>query len=179
MGGVHWQSRSKKTSVVYSLTVGPEDPAGLQQRLATSLVFKHEFTDNFTYILQHDLGQEKNGVTVGQSAQWYGIDQYFLYKLNKNWTANLRAEWFRDNNGVRVGGLPVDDGVRIWPLSGFAGNFYEVTAGVNWRRNNIIFRPEVRWDFYDGPTNAGGQLPFNNGQSSNQFLFAADLIFTF
>ena len=68
----------------------------------------------------------------------------------------------------------------MWPLGGFAGNFFEVTAGVNWRPNaNITFRPEVRWDWYDGPTNAAGQLPFNNGQSSSQFLVAADLIFTF
>jgi hypothetical protein len=180
MGGVRWTSESKKTSVAYSVDVGPQDHAGLQQRFASSLVFKHQLTDRFQYVLQHDLGQQKNAVRVGQSAQWYGIDQYFLYKVNDHWSANLRAEWFCDNNGVRVAGAPTDEGVRLWPLRGFAGNFYEVTAGLNWRPNaNILFRPEVRWDWYGGPTNADGLLPFNNGQNSSQFLVAADMIFTF
>ena len=51
---------------------------------------------------------------------------------------------------------------------------------MNWRPNaNVTFRPEFRWDWYNGPANAAGLLPFNNGQSSSQFLVAADLIFTF
>jgi hypothetical protein len=180
MGGVRWTSRNERTSLGYSVNVGPEDPDGLQQRFVSSLVFKHQFTDRFQYVLQHDLGQQKNAVRVGQSAQWYGVDQYFLYKLSDQWSANLRAEWFCDDDGVRVAGAPPDAGLRMWPLGGFAGNFYEVTAGVNWRPNaNVTFRPEVRWDWYDGPTNTAGQLPFNNGQSSSQFLVAADLIFTF
>ena len=104
MGGVRWTSRNKKTSVAYSVDVGPQDPAGLQQRFVSSLVFKHQLTDRFQYVLQHDLGQQKNAVRVGQSAQWYGIDQYVLYKLTDQWSANLRAEWFCDNDGVRVAG---------------------------------------------------------------------------
>jgi hypothetical protein len=180
-GGVRWTAQDKKTSIGYTVNVGPEDPEGIQQRFVGTLVFKHQVTDRLQYVLQHDLGQEQNGVTVGQSAQWYGIDQYFLYKLNDRWSANLRAEWFRDNNGVRVQGAPPDAGLRVWPASpGFAGNFYEVTAGLNWRPNgNILFRPEIRWDWYNGSLNNQGQLPFNNGQSSSQVLAAADLIFSF
>ena len=180
MGGVRWTSRNKKTSVAYSLNTGPEDPAGVEQRTVTSLVFKHQFTERFEYVLQNDMGEQNNTPVTGRTAAWYDIDQYFLYKLRDHWSANLRAEWFQDTNGVRVAGPPVDDGMRIWPLGGFAGNFYEVTAGVNWRPNgNIIFRPELRYDWYAGPTNATGQLPFNNGHSSSQFLVAADLIFAF
>jgi hypothetical protein len=180
MGGVRWTSHSKRTSAAYSVDVGPQDAAGLQQRFVSSLVFKHQVTERFEYVLQHDLGQEKNAVSVGQSAQWYGINQYFLYKINKCWSANLRAEWFRDNNGVRVHGAPASEGLRMWSLSGFAGNFYEVTAGVNWRPNaNITLRPELRWDWYNGSPNTDGLLPFNNGQSSSQAMAACDLIFTF
>ena len=42
MGGVRWTSRNKKTSVAYSVDVGPQDPDGLQQRFVSSLVFKHQ-----------------------------------------------------------------------------------------------------------------------------------------
>ena len=106
MGGVRWNSLSKKTSVAYSVDTGPQDADGVQQRFASSLVFKHQFTERFQYVLQNDLGQQQNTPVAGQSAAWYDIDQYFLYKLNKCWSANLRAEWFRDANGVRVAGAP-------------------------------------------------------------------------
>ncbi|MEN6450153.1 MAG: porin [Thermoguttaceae bacterium] len=180
MGGIRWMSENKKTAVAYSVNVGPEDAAGVQQRFVSSLVFKQELTERLQYVLQHDLGQEQNALPNGDSAQWYGVNQYVLYKLNKQWSANFRGEWFRDNNGTRVGGVPEDAGIRLWSLSGFAGNFYEMTFGLNWRPNaNVIFRPEIRYDWYDGQTNAGGLLPFNNGESSSQLLVAADLIFTF
>lgn len=180
MGGVRWTSEKKKTSVAYSVDVGPQDPEGLKQRFVGSFVLKHQLTERLQYVLQNDIGQEQNGVRVGQSAQWYGINQYALYKLNDHWSANVRAEWFCDNNGVRVGGPPEAAGIRMWDQGGFAGNFSEVTLGLNWRPNpNLLFRPEVRWDAYDGPRNAAGQLPFNNGQSSSQFLVAGDLILTF
>ncbi len=60
MGGVRWTSCNKKTSVAYSVDTGPQDPDGVQQRFVSSLVFKHQFTDRFQYVLQHDLGQQKN-----------------------------------------------------------------------------------------------------------------------
>jgi len=180
MGGVQWTSSSKKTSLNYALSTGPQDAAGVKDRFVSSLVFKHQLTKRLQYVLQHVLGREKNAVRVGQSGEWYGINQYFLCKLNRCWSANLRVEWFRDDDGVRVAGPPAAAGIRAWPLSGFAGNFYELTAGLNWRPNpNVLIRPEVRWDWYNGLANSAGKLPFNNGNSSDQFLVAADLILTF
>ena len=63
---------------------------------------------------------------------------------------------------------------------GFAGNFYELTAGVNWRPHaNFVFRPEIRYDWYDGTTNLANQLPFDNGTKDDQLLLAVDMIFTY
>jgi hypothetical protein len=97
----------------------------------------------------------------------------------------VRGEWFRDQDGMAVEGPGTVPGVRAWAGHGFAGNFYELTAGFNWRpQANVVFRPEVRYDWYDGgagnysPTNQPG-LPFNDGRSSTQFLTAADLILVF
>ncbi len=180
MGGVRWNSENKKTSLAYSVNVGPQDEAGIQQRFVGSLVYKYQLTERLQYILQNDIGQEQNAPAVDQVATWYGINQYALYKLNDRWSLNTRVEWFRDADGVRVAGAPDAAGIRIWDGGGFAGDFNEITIGLNYRPNaNWLFRPELRWDGYNGPRNAAGQLPFNNGESSSQFLVAADAILTF
>ena len=142
-----------------------------------------KFTEKFEYVIQHDLGTSTHGdPRTGGPAQWYGIDQYFLYTINKRWSAGLRAEWFQDAEGSRVAGIGNWIGSnRGWlGLPGFAGNFYEVTAGLNWHINpNAILRPEIRYDWYDGSRNIAGQFPFNNGNNTYQFLYATDLIITF
>ena len=180
MGGVKWVSCDKRTSITYALSDGPQDPDGVQDRLVYSLVLQHQLTERLKYVFQNDMGWQNNTVAAGHTARWSDINQYLLRKINDKWSANLRAEWFRDNDGVRVGGPPEAAGVRAWPLSGFAGDFYEITVGLSWRpKPNVVFRPELRYDWYDGANNAGGQLPFNNGGNSYQILAAGDLIITF
>jgi len=104
-----------------------------------------------------------------------------IYKLNSRWSAGLRTEWFRDADGTRVAGIGNWIGSdRGWRGAGFAGNFYEVSAGLNWRpHSNVLLRPELRWDWYNGPANSGGELPFDDGNKDSQFLAAVDLIVTF
>jgi len=59
-----------------------------------------------------------------------------------------------------------------------AGDYYELTLGLNWTpRENIILRPELRWDWFDAP--AGTPQPFDAGTSDDQFTFGIDLIVTF
>ena len=87
-------------------------------------------------------------------------------KINDCWSAGGRMEWFRDDDGVRV-------------VAGNAGNYYEATLGVNYKpHSNFLIRPEIRWDWYDGVI-AGGNHPFNNGQSDSQFSGGFDMIVTF
>jgi len=187
MGGVKWESCDKRSSLAYAVSVGPQDPAGAQDRFVYSLVLKHQFTKKFQYVLVHNLGIENDAVGrpqqgVRQDAEWYGINQYFLYTINPCWSAGLRFEWLRDDDGARIFGVPnVMPPVRTWPgQPGFAGNFYELTAGLNWRpRPNLLFRPEVRWDWYDGTRNVGGELPFDDGTRDDQFTFAVDMVLTY
>ena len=57
----------------------------------------------------------------------------------------------------------------------------QLTAGLSWRpkgKSNIVVRPEVRWDWYNGLAGPTG-LPFNDGRSDVQFLFGVDAIVTF
>jgi hypothetical protein len=134
-----------------------------------SIVFEYAVTENFTYILQHDLGTVSGlGATP---AQWYGINQYFQYQLNDCWAAGMRVEWFRDDDGQRV--VVNDAGV------GNAGDYYAVTWGLNYKPHaNVVIRPELRYDWYNGNFASGGQ-PFNDGADDEQFSGGFDFIVTY
>jgi len=145
------------------------------------LIFSRALTQRLKYVLVHNLGVDKGILAGGDDAEWYGLNQYFLYTINPCWSANLRFEWLRDDDGVRIAGpgAPNIPGVRAFNGRGFAGNFYELTCGLTWRPNgNLTVRPEIRWDWYEGlagPTN----LPFNDGASDDQLTCAVDAIITF
>jgi len=118
----------------------------------------------------------------GRNAQWYGLNQYLLYTINEKWSAGMRGEWFRDVDGTRVCGLG-SVGYRGWAgAGGYAGDFYEITLGMNWKpKANIWLRPEIRWDWYNGlPSVRGSEpLPFDGGLKDSQFTYATDLVVTF
>lgn len=182
-GGVMWSSRNQRLSFAYALDVGRNDFIfPLEDEYVHSLVMKFQLTPKLLYVLQNDLGWAE-GAGAAPNAEWYGINQYLLYAINEKWSAGMRAEWFRDDDGTRVLGLGNLD-ARGWsPPSGapgFSGHFTALTLGLNWKpKSNIFVRPEVRWDWYDGTTNVAGLLPFDAGNSDNQFTFATDVIVTF
>jgi len=178
MAGIKWVSENQKTSVNYAISNGAQDPLGVQNRFVYSLVLKQLLTERLQYVAVHNLGIEDDAV-AGQDAEWYGLNQYFLYTINERWSANTRVEWLRDDDGARIAGPGNIPGVRAWDGRGFAGDFFELTCGLLWKPHpNILVRPEIRWDWYQGPAGPTG-LPFNDGTKSNQFLFATDLIVTY
>lgn len=182
MGGATWMGDNKRDRLSFNVDTGAEDNAGANNRFVYSLIYQHDFTCRFTYALEHVLGYEDNGdPRTGGDAQWYGLTQYFYYKLTNTWKAGLRAEWFRDNNGARVAGVGHQSIGHGWDGGpGFDGNFFEVTAGLNWQPTaNIMVRPEARWDWYNGTTDLAGNLPFDDGNRDSQFLLATDVIVTF
>ncbi|MGA2256560.1 MAG: outer membrane beta-barrel protein, partial [Thermoguttaceae bacterium] len=185
LGGFRWRSGDRRTTVSYTLSTGPQDVGSAENGFVYSLVIQEKLGPRSQYVLVHDLGVENNALPGGTTADWYGLNQYYIYTLNSQCAACVRAEWFRDQDGVVVSGPGNMTGVRAWSGHGFAGNFYELTAGLNWRpQANVVFRPEVRYDWYDGGSGGYGLsnqtgLPFNDGRSSSQFLTAADLILTF
>jgi len=182
-GGVMWNTQDQRLSLAYALDVGRNDFIfPLEDEYVHSLVMKLQLTPKLLYVFQNDLGWA-DGRGVNPDAEWYDINQYLLYTINEKWSAGMRIEWFRDDDGTRVFGLGNLD-ARGWsPPSGqpgFNGSFTELTLGVNWKpKANILVRPEVRWDWYNGSPNGAGQLPFDAGDSSSQFTFATDLVVTF
>jgi hypothetical protein len=185
LGGISWTGDDDRASVAFAISASDQG-LGINQQIY-SLVATYRLTDNFKYVLQNDYGQTWDS-NQSYKAEWYGINQYFLYEINKCWAAGIRAEWFRDESGTRVHGLG-DGNLNQGPwnqyvgpdglVKGFyAGDFYEITAGLNWKpHTNVVVRPELRWDWFDSrdlPSNG----PYDAGDRKGQFLFGCDMIVT-
>ncbi len=184
-GGVKWASDDKRATLSMILDTGRQIGfTGVHDRTSLINVYTYKLNEKLQYASQYTVGQEDNGSVVrpGRNAPWYGTEQMLILKLNPKWSAALRYEWTRDQEGSRIAGIGNELGTdKGWlGLPGFAGTFQDITLGLNYRANgNIVLRPEVRWDWYDGPTNPAGQLPFNNLTSRNQMTAAMDMIVSF
>jgi hypothetical protein len=166
LGGINY-TLSDQTTFAWSMTGGNwgrgEFSANAGDIYMNSFLVTHKLTDRLTYVFQHDLGLNSNN--PNGNSQWYGINQYLLYQFSDKWSGGSRFEWFHD-----------DDGVRVTP--GAAGDYYEVTLGLNYKPNaNLIVRPELRWDWFDGDVAANH--PYNDGQSDSQFSGGFDVILTY
>ena len=168
---------------------GTINPTGA--RYIQSIVYSRTLTDRLNYVFQNDIGHQQNAQTYTgtQSAEWYSINQYLFYKVNCCWSAGVRAEWFRDDDGWRVapagdyaatGASPNSNPASI---GGFAGNFYEVALGLNYKdpkKPNFIGRTEIRYDKFDGDiVNPAGTRPYDNGNDDEQFVYGFDFIYLY
>jgi hypothetical protein len=185
LGGIKWATEDKRATLSMMLDAGREIGfTGVHERTSLINVCTYRLNDRLQYASQYTVGQEDGGSVVrpGRNAPWYGSEQMLIYKLNPKLSAGVRYEWVRDQEGSRIAGignlLETDKGWLGQP--GFAGSFQDLSLGLNYRPNgNIVVRPELRWDWYDGPANPAGQLPFNDFQSRNQMTAAMDLLVTF
>jgi len=168
LGGVTWKSCDGQTTIAATFISGNEDGTTgniTENRSLYSIVLDQKIGDRWEYVLEHLYGWDNK--RVGANQEWYGVNQYLFYTLNDCWKVGTRFEWFRDDDGGRF-------------LYASSGNYYQATLGLNWSpRPNIQFRPEVRYDWFDGTSrpNTGG--PFANFTKTNQFTAAMDVIFTF
>jgi hypothetical protein len=199
LGGVSFKNSDQTQSLTTTVASGNEPgsfvsatgPANIGNRSIVSTVYVNELSDKLTYVFQNDNGWQFNANPVSQNigqaaglAQWYGINQYMFYTISDTLVAGMRLEWFRDNNGYRVLN-PIRNAIWGGPVgSGYAGNFWQATWGLNWKPNrNWIIRPELRYDWYS-PDNMAGPLPFGrisggSGDQYGQFYGGCDAIWQF
>jgi hypothetical protein len=144
-----------------------------------SIVWQQMIADNWTYVFQTDYGVNTNTTgTPGGQAEWYGVNNYLFYNFNCCWAAGLRAEWFSDPDGVRVDRAGLNTGV---PAADRA-NYFEITAGVNWRpSNNFRLRPEIRYDWAGGMGTGGPRFdPVGTAyRQADLWTFGIDGIYLF
>jgi Putative beta-barrel porin-2, OmpL-like. bbp2 len=166
--GATWTSDSKATSVNVSGTYGGRSEISSDDWSMYSVVLKHNITDKAHLMVQHDHGFADGLITSTGIAdtEWYGVNTHFTYDVLDNLAAGVRAEWFRDQNGVRVFSS-AREGVSA------PGSFYAVTAGVTWKPVKWLnVRPNVRYDWADGTR------PYGNNKQ-DQLLFSTDMTLLF
>ncbi|MFM9115982.1 MAG: outer membrane beta-barrel protein [Planctomycetota bacterium] len=169
--------------------VGPYSTTGLgySTRYLQTLTYTRKFSDNVTGVLQSDYGVQGDAVNVGgedRTARWYGLNSYLLWNqtCRLQWGANM--EWFRDEQGIRVGqvlpsfGSP--DARGYAQPAGFDGSFYAFTFGPKYYLTpNAYSRVAFRADWYEGKRNGSGAVPFDDGTKSNQQVVVFDFVVTF
>ena len=191
LGGATFTASDGNSKLAYAFHFGDEEQTfgtvvPNDDRWIQSIVYSRTITDRLSYVAQSDWGYQENALGAGERAEWYGINQYVFHKVNCCWTQGVRFEWFRDDDGFRV--APAGDypnlGVSNNPASagGFEGDFYEVAYGLNYKptwNSNLIVRPELRVDWYDGRDNALGNQPYDDGSDDSQFLAGFDVIYLY
>jgi len=176
---------------------GPGPPLVGNRSMVTAY-WQNELADRLTSVTEASSAWQFNADTglanLSQQpglAQWYGICQYFYRGLNDRLSAGSRLEWFRDNNGFRTAYPARNAALGTPPVaSGFAGNFWEVTLGLNWTPTpNWVVRPELRYDWYTPDGYGTGALPFGEitstpgglvtGTAFDQWYLGCDAILQF
>jgi hypothetical protein len=169
LGGASY-TPDEKSSLVFAVITGEEDGSNLPvmgNRTLYTILYSYNISEDYQYVIEHDYGVQ-SGAPQG-TWEWYGINQYLFYTINDCWKAGLRGEWFRDDDGARIAAVRKSN-----PTSpgGYSGNFFELTAGLNWLPTaNIVVRPEIRWDWFDGDG-----APYDGRKS--MLTFGTDVVMT-
>ena len=146
-----------------------------------------DISDKLTYVGQIDFAYQADALTSGHAARWYALNQYWFYKISDCLTYGIRTEWFRDEEGFRMGGFTgttPDGSLRglSTDRAGYIGSFYEITIGANYKYSaNTMIRPFVRFDWFSGvstdPNHTGlPQKPFDDGTGNSQTLLGFDVV---
>lgn len=190
--GFAYTPEHKKWALNYGLMTGGKEPtavAGLwAPRTYMSTVFTYNMSDDWQSVSQVDAGWQQNYDGNNNTADFYSYTQYLFYTINPCWKAGLRYDAFVDDQGTRLNGLRnmnYADGTAMLGGNGIVaqpGTAQAISAGLNWTpNNNVRIRPELRWDWFSGPTAAANRVyQVGDAFSSNgQFTAACDLIVQF
>jgi hypothetical protein len=167
-----WTSFAVVTGNEFNNSAGVAITDEFTNRSRYSFLFGLPLGSRNEYVFHHWGGFQADGAPNGGDAYWYGIDQYLYRNITHRLRAGARFEWFRDEDGTRVG-LNRLTNPNVPP---FAGNFYSISLGMNWQpMKNVIIRNDIRFDWFDN----GTALPFDDGTRDNQTLLGFDAILTF
>lgn len=162
MFGLYGSLLDGKLSHFVNLITGPEAAKNRNDyRTVLDVGLTYLWTDRLSQTVNVDYGIEQDAAPGGGDAPWWGAANYLTYTINPELDSTIRAEYFRDDDGTRLG---------------YTADLYVVTFGLDIHPKdftNSRFRPEIRWD------HAGGATPFDASGDDDQLTLAIDMIFTF
>ena len=157
-----------KFSLASSFIVGPETESNGRMRFTLANVASYTPIDPLTLTLEYTIGVEDEATASGRDALWTGVATYANYSWTKRFSTALRAEYFYDKDGVRMGGGATDVEQRA--------NLGEVTLTGAYKFTEMLLgRVEVRQDWSDVSVFAKG----SSGGDTNQTSIALQAIYTF
>ncbi len=121
--------------------------------------------------------------------EWYGVAQYFIYKMSDCCSLVVRGEIFRDDDGFVVAKFGDNDdfidvergevgGLDVATAGGGDTTYTALTVGLNLKPyENLLLRPELRWDWADGGSLTAG--PFDDLSDNTSFTIGMDAILFF
>ena len=207
IGGAVMKSDDGRQSLAMITTTGnelsplgpnPADGSLVGNRTLVSTVYTNKLGDHLEYVAQFDSAWQFNsGLAPGNAgqqaglAQWYSFVNWFFWTFNDRWKGGFRVEYFRDNNGYQFV-LPFRNVAEAsnpgYYTPGFAGNFWDVTLGLNYRAGSRwVIRPELRYDWFT-PNEGVTKRPFGRGLGQGihtsgdrlgQFYGGCDAIYRF
>jgi len=129
-------SPMEQLSMTFNLMHGPEkDDNNSDNRFLFDWVGIVKPMKNLSFILNTDYASEQHSAPDGGTAKWYGISGIAKYDVNNRYSLSIRAEYFKDKDGVRTG---------------VAQSLKEITITPEIRlAQGLILRPEYRHDWYN------------------------------
>ena len=185
-GGIGLNFNEGKVIVAAATHIGPETPNNNHdQRYLNCITTTWKITDKLTSITDLNYAHDD-----GADADTCGVAQYLTYAINSWFTAGVRGEIFRDDQGFYVASFANDhDPVRalegeptIDPrtVGGGRTTYGAITLGLNIKpavpkpAASLVVRPELRFD-----RALNGTHPFNDSSQRNQFTAGVDIIISF
>jgi hypothetical protein len=145
-------------SMIFNLMYGPEkDDNNHDNRFLFDWVGTVKPVKNLSFILNTDYATEQHSSLNGGQAEWYGFAGIARYDFSDCYSLSVRAEYFKDQDGVRTG---------------IAQALKEITITPEIRLvQGLIVRPEYRHDW-------SGERVFDSGNEKNQDTIALAVMYT-
>jgi hypothetical protein len=148
---------------------------GVENGFMQSNVANVQLTEDVSYIFQTDIldTEDANGVAVRKT---FGVNQYLIKQMSDCFGVGARFEWW--NVDAASSGFASN----LVPPSQGDFDIFAMTLGMNVRPHaNLIFRPEIRWDWVDGNRNdlAVAGIDILEDNAKRQTTFGIDTIISF
>jgi hypothetical protein len=149
---------SEQVSLILNLMNGRELAGDISStRFLADFVGTVKPVKNLTLTVNTDYATQKDIAADGSDAKWYGVAGFAKYDFSDLFSAAIRAEYFKDDDGVRTG---TEQSVK------------EITITPEFRiAKNLLIRPEYRHDWSD-------KKSFDSETSKSQDTIALGVMYT-